>query len=400
MSRPEKGPYQPKPEPLDSGRVATTVHYLLGGALLGFGASIAGAVWAPQQFAYSWLFGFFYCFSLAVGALFWVLLHHAVDADWSVVVRRILENVAGLLPWLLPLFLPVLLCAPTLFKWWTLAPGLDPVLDAKRAYLNIPFFLARAAFYFAALGTLAHLLRRHSIRQDADGAPARTVAMRKAAFAGLPLLAVALTFASFDWLMGLDYKWFSTMWGVYIFAGAAGAAMSLLVLLVTWLRATGHLGRVVTHEHYHIMGKLMLAFTVFWAYIGFSQYMLIWYANIPEETSYFIRRSIGSWHALIICLTVGRFFLPFPLLLLQATKKRPAALCAVAGWILAMQFLDLYIVVLPMLHHRGAALHPLDFAAPLGMLCFLGWLFLKGLAGASIFPARDPRLANSIRLTN
>ncbi len=144
--------------------------------------------------------------------------------------------------------------------------------------------------------------------------------MRKLGIAGIPIFAFALTFSAFDWLMGLDYKWGSTMWGVYIFAGSAGSSMSLLVLLVTWLRSKGYL-KGVTIEHYHIMGKLMLAFCIFWAYIGFSQYMLIWYANIPEETEYFIRRNIASWHALSTLLVVGRFFLPLPLLLLQWTKK-------------------------------------------------------------------------------
>ena len=147
--------------------------------------------------------------------------------------------------------------------------------------------------------------------------------MRKLGIAGIPIFALSLTFGAFDWLMGLDYNWVSTMWGVYIFAGAAGSSMSLLVLLVTWLRNKGYL-KGVTLEHYHIMGKLMLAFCIFWAYIGFSQYMLIWYANIPEETEYFIRRNIASWHTLSTLLVVGRFFLPFPLLLLPVDQEDDA----------------------------------------------------------------------------
>jgi hypothetical protein len=400
MSDHGKGPYPPKAEHLDPAKIGPASNLLLIGAVVGLAASGIGAIVAREQFAFSWLLGFFLCFTLAFGSLFWILVHHAVDADWSVGVRRILENVAAVLPWLALVFLPVLWCAPILLKWWTMPSGVDSILDAKRAYLNIPFFMARAGFYFLALGGIALLMRRFSRRQDEDGAAKHTFGMRKLAFLGLPLFGVSVTFASFDWLMGLDYKWFSTMWGVYIFSGAAGSAMSLLVLLVTWLRGHGYLHRVITHEHYHIMGKLMLAFTVFWAYIGFSQYMLIWYANIPEETVYFIRRNVGHWHTLSIALAAGRFFLPFPLLLLQATKKSPKIICGVAGWILGMQFLDLYIVVLPMLHEKGPAPHWLDLAAPLGIVSLAGWLFLKGLSKGSIFPARDPRIKESMTLTN
>jgi hypothetical protein len=224
--------------------------------------------------------------------------------------------------------------------------------------------------------------------------------MRRLSFAGIPLFAVSLTFGAFDWLMGLDYKWFSTMWGVYIFAGAAGSSMSLLVLILTWLRARGYYRHTITHEHYHIMGKLMLAFVVFWAYIGFSQYMLIWYANVPEETSYFIRRNIGSWNTLSLILVVGRFFLPFVALLFQATKKRPRVLCMVAGWILLMQMLDMYIIVLPMLHKTGVSPSLCDLGAILAIGGLWAFIFLKRLGKHSLIPVGDPRIDLCLKLSN
>ena len=184
--------------------------------------------------------------------------------------------------------------------------GHDPVLDSKRAYLNWHFFLIRTIFYFAFFSGAALLFRRFSVQQDRDGNPAYTIRMRQVAFISLPLFGVSLTFGAYDWLLGLDYHWFSTMWGVYIFAGAAGSSMSLLVLIMTGLRNAGYFKDTVTMEHYHIMGKWMLAFCVFWAYIGFSQYMLIWYANMPEETEYFIRRNTESWNALSLFLVFGR----------------------------------------------------------------------------------------------
>lgn len=389
----------PKTEVFDDKHAGAWPLYLLIASVVGILASIIGAFLDRSQFAYSWLFAFAYFFTLCAGSLFWVLVHHAVDAEWSVVVRRVLETVASLLPILFLVFLPLLFVAPILWKWWGVPLGVDPILDKKHAYLNIPFFVLRSCVYFGLLSGVALLLRSLSIRQDADGSTRHTVKMRKIAVAGIPCFALSLTFGAFDWLMGLDYHWFSTMWGVYIFAGAAGASMSMLVLIVTALRSKGYL-QFVTMEHYHIMGKLMLAFCVFWAYIGFSQYMLIWYANIPEETSYFIRRNIGSWNAMSLFLVVFRFFVPFVFLLLQATKKNPKYLCMVAGWLVFMQLVDIYIIVMPMLHQSGFAPHILDLCALLAIGPLLGFLFLKRLGQHSLFPIRDPRLPESLRLTN
>jgi hypothetical protein len=175
--------------------------------------------------------------------------------------------------------------------------------------------------------------------------------------------------------------------------------MSLLVLIVTALKKRGYLA-VVTQEHYHIMGKFMLAFTIFWAYIGYSQYMLIWYANIPEETVYFITRNTNSWNWFSTFLVIGRFFLPFPFLLLQGTKKNPFYLCLAAGWILFMQMIDLYVVVLPSLHRDGFSPSILDPLCLAGIGGILGWLFLRKLEATSLFPSRDPRLPASVNITN
>ena len=369
-------------------------------AVVSLGLAAVGAFMDPKQFAFSWLFAFAVFFTITVGSLFWILVHHAVDADWSVVVRRQLENIAWLFPVLAVLFVPVVLKAPALFKWMNIAPGVDPLLDGKAAYLNQPFFWARAAFYFGFFSIAAFLLRRNSLRQDKDGDARHTWSSRRMVFPMLPLFALSLTFGAVDWLMGLDFHWFSTMWGVYIFAGSALSAMCVLVLLVTALRAAGYLEGVVTLEHYHIMGKLMLAFTVFWAYIGFSQYMLYWYANIPEETAYFLRRNTGAWNTLNIILVAGHFFLPFVVLLFQGTKKRPMLLCAVAAWILLMHMLDMYIVVLPAYHLAGPSPHWLDLACLLAIGATMASVFMKRLGDAPLWPVRDPRLRNSLKLRN
>src|SRR5213082_243576 len=336
----------PEGEYFEAARFTGLSLLLAGGAVVGLVLCLFGALKDQPQFSFSWLFAFIYFFTLCCGCLFWTIVHHATDAEWSVVVRRQLENIALLLFALFLFAMPILILRHHLFEWMNIAPGVNPVLDSKREYLNWPFFAFRAFLYFVLLGGVAFFLRRFSVAQDRDGNPRCTVWMRKVAFAGLPIFGLALSFSVFDWLMGLNYRWFSTMWGPYIFAGAAGSSMSLLVLVTTALRQAGYL-KVVTLEHYHIMGKWMLAFSVFWAYIGFSQYMLYWYANIPEETQYYLVRNTESWWALSMLLVVGRFFIPFPILLMQSIKKHPHQLSILAGWMLFMQMLDIYIIVLP-----------------------------------------------------
>jgi hypothetical protein len=360
----------------------------------------AGAAIDPKQLSYSWLFAFAFFFTLCAGCFFWTIVHHATDAEWSVVVRRQLENIAVLLAVLAVFFLPILFLRHHLYEWMNIPPGKEATLDSKRAYLNWDFFLLRTVIFLGFFIVASQLLRRFSVRQDKDGNPRFTIWMRKVAFASLPLFALCLSFGAFDWLMSLNYHWFSTMFGVYIFAGAAGSSMSLLVLVITALRSAGYLKDIVTMEHYHIMGKWMFAFCVFWAYIGFGQYMLIWYANMPEETQYFLTRNTESWWYLSMLLVIGRFFGPFAILLLRSIKKQPHQLCYIAGWILFMQMLDMYLVVLPALHGTGIHLSVWDFCPLIGIGATLGFVYLRIVGKTSLFPVRDPRLIESLKLVN
>jgi hypothetical protein len=369
-------------------------------AFVALALSVAGAIFDPHQFSFSWLFAFAFFFTLCAGCLFWIIVHHATDAEWSVVVRRQLENIALLVSVLAIFFVPILVLRHHLYEWMNIPRGHEATLDSKRAYLNWQFYLLRTIFYFGFFILASFFLRKLSIRQDKDGNPRFTVTMRKIAFAGLPLFALSLTFGAFDWLMSLNYHWFSTMFGVYIFAGTAGSSMSLLVLVITALRSAGYLKDVVTVEHYHIMGKWMLAFCVFWAYIGFSQYMLIWYANMPEETQYFLTRNTESWWALSLFLVIGRFFGPFAILLMRSIKKHPGQLCYVSGWIVGMQLLDIYIVILPALHGTGVHVSIWDLVSLIAIGATLGFVYLRLLARSSLFPVRDPRLIESLKLTN
>jgi hypothetical protein len=400
MSERSHTPPTPEGEYFESSRFAG-LSILLGViAFVALALCGAGAAIDPTQFSFSWLFAFAFFFTLCAGCFFWTIVHYATDAEWTVVVRRQLENIAVLLGVMAVFFLPILFLRHHLYEWMNIAPGKEAALDSKRAYLNWDFFLLRAVIFLGFFIIASQLLRRLSVRQDKDGNPRFTIWLRKVSFASLPLFALCLTFGAFDWLMSLNYRWFSTMFGVYIFAGTAGSSMSLLVLVITGLRKAGYLKQVVTAEHYHIMGKWMFAFVVFWAYIGFGQYMLIWYANMPEETQYFLVRNTESWWSLNMLLVVGRFFGPFAILLLRSIKKHPHQLCYVAGWILLMQMLDMYLVVLPALHGTGVHVSIWDFVAIIAMGATLGFVYLRVVGKSSLFPMRDPRLVESLRIVN
>ncbi len=377
-----------------------------------FGLLVAGGIAAlvlivgifmqgnQRQLLFSLLFAFAYFFTLSSGTLFWILVHYGTDAEWSVVVRRILEAFAQSLRYVWVFFIPLLIWAPMVYAWLDIAPGKDVNLDAKRGMLNYTFWNARFFLIVVVFAFLAYVLRRNSTKQDADGDPRCTISNRKWAFAGLPLFALGLTFAAIDWLKTLDHNWSSTMWGVYIFAGAGGAAMALLIATTATLRKGGYLEGVVNEEHFHIMGKLLLAFTIFWAYIGFGQYFLIWYANIPEETSYFIRRNTEGWNLLSGALVVGRFFIPFVLLLSAPLKRNLSYIRGLGIYVLCIHALDMYVVVLPALHWDDVHFSIFDLATFVLIGSTLAFFFLKNLSKFPLYPLRDPRLPNSLGLKN
>ena len=404
----------PAPELFQSKRVNRLLLVLLGLGVLFLGVVLTTGLLAPagselrRQFAFSWLFAFIYFFTILIGCLFWILVHHATDSGWGIVVRRQMENLAALLPWMVLFFFPLVLFRFEIWNWLTAKDHLEanPALGDKIGYFELhfgsvilPFFWIRAALYFLYFAGAAIYFRRTSVRQDSDGDPRWSIQMRGFSFVGIILFALGTTFMAFDWLASLDYRWASTMWGVYIFAGSAGAAMALIILVVLGLKNAGYLS-FVNAEHYHMMGKLLFCFSIFWGYIGFSQYMLIWYGNIPEETSWFLRRNIGSWNTLSITLVVGRFFIPFLYLLFQYTKRTPRFLAFMSLWVLAMHLLDIFVTIDPFIHPTGVQVSWLDWATLFAIGFPLAFLFLRGLGGASLFPARDPRLLESVNVSN
>ncbi len=349
----------------------------------------------------TYLVSFCFFLTLSLGALFFVLLQHLTRAGWSVTVRRLAEGLAGNLVLLAVLAVPVILGLHSLYHWsHAEAVALDPVLQAKSGYLNPLFFTLRLAVYFALWIGLAAYFKGRSTRQDVTGDPDLSRSMERLSAPGMVVFALSLNFAAFDLLMSLDPHWFSTIFGVYVFGGSVVGGVAILSILAVLLQASGRLTHVISVEHYHDLGKLLFAFVVFWAYIAFSQFMLIWYGNLPEETGWFLKRQTGSWVWLSLALLFGHFVLPFLVLLPRYLKRRPRFLAVAAGWMLLMHWLDLYWLAGPELTPAGVRLGPVD------LLCFvgLGGLYLAGLAVGlrrhRLLPTRDPRLGESIAFEN
>jgi hypothetical protein len=359
-----------------------------------------------REFLYSYLFAFAYFLTIAVGGLFFVLLHYLTRAGWSVVVRRLAECVMGTMPLFVVLALPILFFHEQIYLWTS--PAGDALLEHKSGWLGSGFFLFRMVAYLAIWTFLAWYFSKWSRNQDETGDLAITRRLQSRSALGMVLFGVSLNFAAFDLLMSLDPHWFSTIFGVYVFAGSVLAILSTLILLSFQLRASGYLKNVVTWEHYHDLGKLLFAFTVFWAYIGFSQFMLIWYGNIPEETTFFHHRwgdGPAGWQGVSVFLAAGHFGLPFLFLLSSDVKRRRWSLSLAAVWLLFMHLVDVYWLVMPnlaLVDESAHGFHPslVDLACVVGV----GGLFLAALAwrlrDGSLVPTKDPRLAESLAFEN
>ncbi|MEO6195923.1 MAG: quinol:cytochrome C oxidoreductase [Thermoanaerobaculia bacterium] len=373
-------------------------------AVVGLGGSLAlglASEAARPQLWHSWLVGALFALSVALGGLFFVLVQHATQAGWSVVVRRIAENAMATLPFLALLFVPLLFGMGDLFHWsHAEAVKLDPLLLHKQPYLNVKFFVLRTVAYFVIWSALALWFGRLSKLQDVTGDHELTRRMRRASPVALLLFALSVTFFAFDWLMSLSPDWYSTIFGLYFFAGSAMAFFAFLALVVIAARRTGLLAGVVSAEHQHDIAKLLFTFVAFWAYMAFSQYLLIWYANLPEETVFFAHRNVHSWSLATAGLALGHFVVPFFFLLPRTVKRSPTALAVAATWLLAMHLLDLYWLVMPNLHPAGMAPNLLDATALIGSCGLFMAAFGFALKRQALVPLRDPRLPESLTFEN
>ena len=354
-----------------------------------------------HQFFHSYLTAFFFWLSIALGGLFFTMLHYIVNAKWSVVLRRLGENFMVLVRLMVVFAIPLVFGIKELFHWSDAElVATDHLLQSKSGYLNLPFFIIRLCVYFVVWVLLATYLNRLSLNQDQSHSPSILRRARIMSAPGLILFALTTTFAAFDWLMSLDAHWYSTIFGVYIFAGAFLAFLSLMTLVTLQLRNNGVLENVVTQEHDHDLGKLMFAFTIFWGYMAFSQYFLIWYGNIPEETVWFLHRWENSWKTVTLVLVFGHFIIPFFVLFPQGSKRNALVLKIMAIWLLLMHWVDLYWIVMPSLHSHDVHLSWIDLATMVGIGGVFIWYFWARLAKQPLVPVNDPGLQKSINFTN
>jgi hypothetical protein len=324
--------------------------------LIGAVGVVIGFVCEPAQAAFSYLTGWAYAVSIALGALIFLMIGHATNARWVIAFRGLTEAIVSALPVLAVLFVPIALAMRQLYPWVAPSPTLDREVLAKlahrAAYLDPTFFLVRAAAFFAVWIAFGELLRR------LRGARARALSA-----AGLPAVALTLTFAAFDWLMSLTPNWYSTIFGLLYFSGGFVAALALLAVIarVAVVRAAIDAG------HAGALGRLVFAFLVFWAYMEFSQGIIIWIANKPDEVPWYVARGAAAWGSVFALLVVGHFAVPFFVLLSRSFKRNASLLAIACSWLVAMHYADVYWIVMPVLH-RTVAVHWLDFAAPAAVI--------------------------------
>lgn len=355
---------------------------------------LAGAVFnAPQVFR-SYLVAYLFAIGFPLGCLSLLMLHHLVGGNWGFVIQRLLEAGVRTFPLMALLFLPIAAGAHDLYLWARPeAVAADPLLQQKSLYLNLPFFYGRAVLYFAAWIVLGHLLSKWSLQQDRSGDTHLTRRLQTLSGPGLVLYGLTVTFAMIDWAMSLEPHWYSTIYGMAFIVSDGLAALALAICVAAALVERGPLARVAGADHFHDLGNLLLAFVMLWAYLGFSQFMIIWMENLKEEIPWYLHRTIGGWQAIALMLVAFQFALPFVLLLSRAAKRRPRFLAGIAVVVLIMRWVDLFWLVAPAFHPQGFYFHWLDLAALAGVGGVWAALFLRYLDAHSLVPLRDPRFA-------
>jgi hypothetical protein len=367
---------------------------------IGAAAAVAGALVAPARMWASWLLVAYYVLGIGLAGLTFVAIHYTTGSTWSVAIRRVPEALAGTLAMSLAMLGILFIAYPQLYAWTSdplLASATEGPLAFKRLWLSWPFFLVRAAVYSAIWLLCAGAIRTRSRRQDEDGDARWTRENVRLSAVFLVLFAITLTLASFDWLMSLEHHWFSTIFGVYNFAGLFQSGLAVIILVALWLERTGPLDGVVNEGHLHDLGKLLLAFTIFWAYIWFSQYMLIWYTNIPEETSYFIRREQGAWFPLSMLNIVLNGVVPFALLLRRDAKRHRTTIALAAAFVLAGRWLDLYVMIFPAVVGESPTFGLWELGLTVGGIGAFGLVLARAFGTAPAVPVADPDLVESLQ---
>jgi len=359
--------------------------------------SLVGLFTNRAQFFQSYLMAYLFVLGATLGCLALAMIHQLSGGAWGVVTRRLLGASTRVLPVLTVLFIPILLGRHYLFVWTHAdVVARDEVLQHKQLFLNTPFFIARAALYFAVWNALVYFLNRWSLEQDKTPDPAIARRMQTLSGGGLLAYGLTATFASFDWLMSIDPHWFSTIYGVLLMGGQGLTALAVLIAALTWLSRRPPLDAIVVPVHFHDLGNLMLAFVMLWAYFSFSQYLIIFSGNLPEEITWYVHRLHTGWRFVGLTLVLFHFAIPFLLLLSRRVKRTPDLLMKIALGILAARLIDLFWLIAPEFHKDGLVVHWLDVTLPLALGALWLGCFVWQLRGRAILPLHDPQFEQAL----
>ena len=372
--------------------------------VVGLAAGALGAFLNVDQFFRSWLIGFFFILGISLGCLALLMLQHLSGGQWGLVSRRVFEAASRTLPVVAVLFIPILFGMRPLFLWARPeAVQSDHILQQKAPYLNVPFFTGRAIFYFAFWLVCTYLLTKWSAAQDRGEmavTPADTARFRTVSAPGLLFLVLTVSLASVDWIMSLDPHWYSTIFGLLTTVGFGLSALAFTIAILSLLHRAGALVGVLGPRHFHDLGKLLLAFVMLWAYLAFSQFLIIWSGNLPEELPWYIDRIRGPWAIVALLIVAGHFALPFALLLSRNLKRHGNLLARVAIFVIVMRLVDAIWLVVPTFGHGAGdaeahvsllpPIHWMDIAIPIGLMGIWLFMFARQLRSRSLLPLNDP----------
>ena len=359
--------------------------------------SLIGLFFNPAQFFQSYLMAYLFLLGATLGCLALGMIHQLTGGAWGVITRRLIGASSRVLPVLTALFIPILLGRHSLYEWThTEAVAGNEILLHKQLYLNTPFFIARAAFYFIVWNGLVYFLNKWSLEQDHSPDPRIARRMQVLSGGGLLAYGLTVTFAAFDWLMSLDPEWYSTIYGFLLMGGQGLTALAFLITVLVWLSRRPPLDAVVAPVHFHDLGNLMLAFVMLWAYFSFSQYLIIYSGNLPEEISWYMHRLFTGWRFIGLLLVLFHFAVPFLVLLSRKVKRAPELLVKVAVGLLAARLIDLFWLIAPAFHKDGLAVHWLDAVLPLSLGAIWLGCFVWQLRGRAILPLHDPQFEQAL----
>jgi hypothetical protein len=379
--------------PADSGRIKRMA--LIVGAVA-FLIFIIGGVIDRQQFFHSYLVAYVFWTGIALGSLALLMLQHLTGGHWGLVIRRVLEAATRTLPLMALLFVPIVLGAKSIYPWTHAEEMETPALKIKAHYLNLPFFTVRAAIYFAFWLGAAFLLNKWSMEQDRTANPRFAKNMRMLSGPGLVFFVITVSLAAIDWGMSLSPEWSSTIYGLIYVAAWALSALAFTIVAVSLLANREPLSAVVKPSHFQDLGKLLLALVMLWAYFAFSQFLIIWSGNIPEEIHYYLPRTRGVWGAIALLIVIFHFGLPMLLLLSRQTKRDSHKLALIAGVVLIMRLVDLCWMIEPEFGHGGFHVSWLDFVAPVALGGIWLAAFVWQLEKRPLIPINDPQFETLI----